>query len=423
VNRTGTPKLRAYAAVGALGVVGALVLGRPELAAAVAPLIVFLAVGIALAPDPSYTVAVSLAPTRSIEGQDVQLHLVVHCDRPADRFEVEPLFPPGVRVRTSGGSTIRARANEERRIAIDVRCTRWGVYELGQVLLRAYDRMGLYRYEARYREAVRLKVYPSSERLQTLARPGRTRRLVGNLVSRELGEGVELAEVRPFRPGDQVRSMNWRTSARRGGLWVTDRHPERNADVVIFVDAFTDLASEGASIIDVAVRSAAALAEAHLAVRDRVGLITFGGAVRWLSPGGGRRQYYRIVDALLDTQVSVSYAWRGIDVIPAGALSPRALVVALSPLVDERTVGALFDMRGRGVDLIVVEIPAERFVPSARTQTERLARRIWSMKRDVLRHRLERLGISVGTLRGDVGLEGLLGEVQAFRRHAVAPHA
>ena len=68
-------------------------------------------------------------------------------------------------------------------------------------------------------------MYPNSERLRTLVRPARTLRLVGSLISREHEEGIELAEVRPFRPGDRVRSVNWRASARRGDLWVATGTP------------------------------------------------------------------------------------------------------------------------------------------------------------------------------------------------------
>ena len=251
---------------------------------------------------------------------------------------VQASVPAGLDAASSAGSTMSLAGGEMRRLTIPTRCTRWGSFAIGAVTIRAYDRLGLFRYDARREAQIALKVYPSSERLRTLVRPARTLRLVGSLISREHEEGIELAEVRPFRPGDRVRSVNWRASARRGDLWV-DRHPERNADVVIFVDAYTDLVASDASSLEIAVRAAASIADAHLAVRDRVGLVTFGGALRWLVPGDGRRQLYRIVDALLDTQISVSYAWRDIDVLPVRTLPPRALVLALSPLLDERSIG------------------------------------------------------------------------------------
>jgi uncharacterized protein (DUF58 family) len=423
MTRSSSPKLQAYVSVAALGLVGSLLIGRPELAAVAAPFAIFLVVGFALAPDPSYELGVSVDRTTAVEGELLDVRIDVRCTRPAGRLEVQASVPVGLDLASSAGSTLSLADGEMRRLTIPTRCTRWGSFGIGAVTIRAYDRLGLFRYDARREAQIALKVYPSGERLRTLVRPARTLRLVGSLISREHGEGIELAEVRPFRPGDRVRSMNWRASARRGDLWVTDRHPERNADVVIFVDAYTDLVASDGSSLEIAVRAAASIADAHLAVRDRVGLVTFGGALRWLVPGDGRRQLYRIVDALLDTQISLSYAWRDIDVLPVRTLPPRALVLALSPLLDERSIGALLQLAGRGVDLAVLELPPERFLPGARSTTERLARRIWWMERDVLRHRFERLGVPVSPWREDISLGEVLHGVQAFRRHTVAPRA
>ena len=70
----------------------------------------------------------------------------------------------------------------------------------------------------------------------------------------------------------------------------------------------------------------------------------------------GLVQLYRIVDALLDTQIILSYYWTGIDVIPRRTLPPNALVIALSPLLDARSVDALLDLRARGHDLAFIDV-------------------------------------------------------------------
>jgi uncharacterized protein (DUF58 family) len=422
MKRSGTPKLRAYTATAAVALAAALVLGRSELAAVAAPFVLFLVVGLSPAPTPQYRTRVTLDRATAVEGEPIELRVEIECVHPAEDLDVRALLPSGLAVEPSD-AVPRLAAGERRNLVIGVRCRRWGAYAVGDLGLTARDRMGLFRYEARRETRLALKVYPSSERLRTLARPARTLQFVGSLVSREQGEGIELAEVRPFRPGDRVRSMNWRASARRGGLWVTDRHPERNADVVIFLDAFTELVDRDASSLDVAVRAAASVADGHLALRDRVGFVSFGGVLRWLVPGSGWRQRYRIVDALLDTQIMLSWAWKGIDVIPPRTLPPRALVIALTPLLDERTVQALFDLRARGFDMVVLEIEPERFLGRPWTEAERLARRVWALERDVLRHRFQRLGVATGVWREDMSLEELMEEVGACRRSALAAHA
>ena len=57
---------------------------------------------------------------------------------------------------------------------------------------------------------------------------------------RSRADGLEFADTRAFVPGDRLRSVNWRASARRGELIVNERHPDRNADVVLFLDSFAE---------------------------------------------------------------------------------------------------------------------------------------------------------------------------------------
>jgi len=69
-------------------------------------------------------------------------------------------------------------------------------------------------------------------------------------------------------------------------------------------------------------------------------------------------------------------------------------VIALTPLLDKRSVEAPPDLRAPWLRLVVLEIPRERLLGPAPTDSERLARRIWALKRNVLRHRFQRLGVA-----------------------------
>src|SRR5205807_1049530 len=83
---------------------------------------------------------------------------------------------------------------------------------------------------------------------------------------------------------------------------------------------------------DLALRAAATFTREYVGRRDRIGLVSFGGVLRWLQPGSGIGQLYRIVDALLDTEIWLNYAWKGIDIVPPRTLPPHSLVVAVGPL-------------------------------------------------------------------------------------------
>jgi uncharacterized protein (DUF58 family) len=236
-------------------------------------------------------------------------------------------------------------------------------------------------------------------------------------VSRTKGEGIEYADIRDFVPGDRVRSINWRASARRQGLVVNERHPERNTDVVLFVDSFADVRRGTQSVLEEAVRAAAALAGRYLERRDRVGLVGFGGVLRWLQPGLGVTQRYRLLETMIETGVEPTYAWRDVNLLPARILPPKALVLALTPLVDARFVTALEDLSGRRFDVAVVEVDPLPLVDPGRTEEERLAYRLWRLEREVLRSRLVTMGVGVATW-GASDLDAALEGVRTYRRFA-----
>jgi uncharacterized protein (DUF58 family) len=263
-----------------------------------------------------------------------------------------------------------------------------------------------------------LKVYPSEELVRSLLRPQDTQVFSGNHVAREKGEGIEFADLRPFVAGDRVRRVNWRASARRGQLWVNEHHAERNADVVIFLDSFAELGQPGGSTLDAALRAASSLAARYLRDKDRVGFVSFGGTLNWLLPATGATQLYRIVDSMLDTRVALNYAWKDLDVIPPRTLPPRALVLAVSPLLDDRSVSALLDVRGRGFDLVVIEISPLSFLPPPEGRLAETAQRIWRLRREAMRGRFEQAGVPVAVWDEERPLAAALEEVTSFRHRA-----
>jgi uncharacterized protein (DUF58 family) len=418
MTRGATPKLRVYTALAGLGLIGALTLGRPELAAVAAPFAVLVAVGLALTHAPELRVLAELDRERQIEGRHVTVEYEVFSRPPIPRLELLLDLPEGLEAEAENPRLIRLGRNEHRSIDIPVRCVHWGAYEVGTVLWRARDPFSLVSFEGTAGTAQRLKVYPRGETVERLLRPAETQAFSGNLVSRSRGEGIEFADLRPYMPGDRLRRVNWRVTARRGSPWVNEAHPERNSDVVLFLDTFAEARRADTGTLDLSVRAAAALASAYLKERDRVGLVSFGGVLNWLTIGSTATQLYRIVDSLLDAEITLSYAWKDLDIIPTRTLPPRALVIALSPLLDERAVGALLDLRARGFDLAVLELSPFPFVEEGTSEAEKLAYRLWRLRREALRTRYAERGVAIAEWREGVPLEAILEEVRGFRRHA-----
>jgi uncharacterized protein (DUF58 family) len=419
VRPSPSPRVTAYAVLAALFLFAALALRRPELAVLALPFALPLALGLRLTRAPQIRVGVDVERATALEQDELEVEVTVSSERPVERLELVLVVPDGLEVVSGANAqSLRLGWEDERTLELRLRCLRWGNYELGDVRLRARDRLGLTVWESRVNRGVRLRVYPLPETLRRIVRPVSTQLHTGNEVARQKGDGMEFADLRLFAPGDRVRSINWRASARRDELVVNERHPERNADVILFLDTFADARSGGRSTLDLAVRATATLASRYLERRDRVGLVSFGGVLRWLTPGMGTTQRYRIVDALLESEIVFNYAWKDVSVIPSRVLPPQALVVAVTPLLDDRAVEALSDLRARRYDLAIVEVSPVDFAQPGPNESDKLAHRLWVLRRAEIRARYERLGVAVASWSDDAPLDAVLEGVRAFRRHA-----
>ena len=419
MTRTAAPKLIAYAGLAALGLLAALAARLPELVVLAAPFAVVAAVGQLHVRRPELCARVELERDRVLEGEDVVVTVTVDSAVGAERAELLLELPP--ELKTAPGVNPRAvhvPDDAARELSFPVSCTRWGGFRVGRVFVRTHDVFGLFIHEDVLDERVPLKVFPRDEAVRNLLRPLETQVYSGNHVAAQRGEGIEFADLRQFVPGDRVRHVNWRASARRRQLWVNEYHPERNADLVVFVDAFAEARRGERSTLDPAVRAAASIVARYLRQRDRVGFVSFGGFLNWLLPSSGTRQLYRIVDAMLDTQIVLSYAWKEVDVIPPRTLPPHALVIALTPLLDDRSTSVLLDLRGRGFDLVVVEISPLPFLPEPQNTAQELGLRLSRLRREAVRGRFERAGVPVAVWDDESSLAEALEEVSAYRRHA-----
>jgi uncharacterized protein (DUF58 family) len=417
VTRFTAPRLPAYAALAASGLVAGLAIGRVEPIALAAPFVLALVAAVA-SNRPEVSVEISLDRDRALEGEEVTATIALSAPRGADRFDALLRLPRDVRTSDSLARAIHLRPGQERTFDVRLRCERWGAFALGPLLVRSRDVLGLRSWEGAAGERQTLRVYPTEETLHSLVPALETQVFAGNQVSRARGEGIEFADLREWRPGDRVRRVNWRATALRGALWVNDQHPERNTDVVLFLDTFAEIHGQERSTNDRAVRAAATLAHAYLQRKDRVGLVGFGGFLTWLVPQSGVRQLYAIVDSLLTADIAHSYVTHRVDVLPPGTLPPKALVLALTPMLDSRTAAALIDLRGRGYDLIVVEIAPPELDAARRSGADALAERLWRLSRDALRWHYRQVGVPIVTWREGEPLAAPLEEVNAFRHLA-----
>lgn len=392
------PRVVVWFVVASTGLLAGLGTAQPVLVAAGAGFLVPLLFGLAgRAPRlPEATVRVSSG--RVLEGAGIELELTLTATDACPWLEVELRLPE--RLAVAEAPTLRVlalAAGETRTLAYSIDCPRWGAFRLAPIRLSARDQLHLRRVELVVEPTATLRVYPSVERLRRLAEPRATRPVTGSRPAAVAGAGIEFAELRFLAPGERARRINWRASAARGRLLVSDRLPERSSDVVIFLDALGAAGTSAESTLDHAVRAAASLSDAYLRRRDRVGLLRFGGDIEWIIPGSGLRQQYRIADALLESEVARMHRWRDTSLIPRRILPPQSLIVALTPRLDWRVTHALLNLRRRGYQVSIVEIDPLPFLADAEDAAGSIAWRAWLLERSAIRTQLAGAGIALAS--------------------------
>ncbi|MGK5738394.1 DUF58 domain-containing protein [Micromonospora sp. URMC 103] len=301
---------------------------------------------------------------------------------------------------------------------------RWGRHPIGPAGARVAAAGGLLVSRAVIAEPVRVPVYPRTEPFEAVEAMPRAAGLVGAHHSRRPGEGGELAGVRIFAPGDRLRRIDWRVSLRARQLHVAATLSDRDAEVVVLLDVLAEAGRSGgvsgaASVLDTTVRAAAAIAEHYLHRGDRVSMLEYGPAARRLRPATGRRQYLTVLEWLLDVRVESSGSHEPYDqVFGPQLLAADALVVVLTPLLDERSAQMLARLARSGRFVVAVDtLPADLSPPKDRGWAE-VAYRLWRLDRDTMVAQLREHGVPVVRWAGAGSLDQVLRDVA---RLATAP--
>jgi uncharacterized protein (DUF58 family) len=197
------------------------------------------------------------------------------------------------------------------------------------------------------------------------------------------GRGMEFAEVRPYQPGDDVRSIDWNVTARMGSPFVKQYVEERDLTIFLAVDVSGSLNFGSRAILkrEMAAEIAALLAFAAVRNQDRVGAALLSDRLElFLSPQRRRTHVLRMVREILERPArGGTDLERGLSAILA-TLKRRSVLFLISDFVGAPCQSALKAAAARH-DLVVVEIvdprdlelPAVGPVVLADAETGRLA--------------------------------------------------
>lgn len=375
----------AYGAVVAVLVPLALAAGLPALVAFAAPFGVALVLGLRRRGPEDIEASLTLDRATLLEGDEVEATLRVRC---RSDLRVVVRIGTGLAITVAPDSpSVVVLAPGERTATVRLVAHDWGRHVSARLSVAARLPAGLVEWEGAAGVGDTVRVLPRPVRVRQLLDPARPRAIAGLHPSRSIGDGVDFAEIRPWAPGDRVRTINRRASARRGAPHVNRYHPDRTGDVVLLVDTFGDAASSAPTTVSRdavarAARAAWALAQLHLAAQDRVGFLASGRVGAWLPPGGGDRARYRLLATFLDLGADVADGTTRWGLHPERLVPRDALVLAFTPLWRPQSIAPLVNLRRAGCHVGAVVIDTSDLGDAPVTAEEHLARRLWTLQLD-----------------------------------------
>ncbi len=327
-----------------------------------------------------------------------------------EEFLVEDIVPHSLTI-TKGAPRIFTHLQPGGTIELEYTISgKRGSFEFEAVQLKASDHLDLFRRQVKISAQARLLVLPEISRLGRMAiRPLRTRFYAGLIPSRQSGSGTDFFGVRFYQPGDPLRWLNWRISARHPRLLFTNEfESERIADVGLILDARqrSDVRAPNDSLFNHAVRATASLAEEFLNEGNRISLLIYGRSLERTFPGYGKVQRERILHALALAKTGDSKVFSNLNYLPTRFFPAKSQLVLISPLsLDD--LPTLLRLRALGYHLLVISpdpVAFERAHLESRSDIA-LAVRIARVERTLLLCKLRRLGILVVDWQVDKSLE------------------
>lgn len=236
-------------------------------------------------------------------------------------------------------------AGERRRLTVTLSPWRRGERRVSHVTLRSWGPLHLWARQATLAAPGRIRVLPSfSSRKHLPSRLARLRELDGTTSVLLRGQGSEFDSLREYVRGDDVRSIDWRATARRhdptGGrgarVMVRTWRPERDRRVVVVVDTARTSAARIADEprIDTAFEASLLLAALATRAGDRVDFLAYDRVVRGRVHGAsGPELLARMVDAMATIDPAlIEMDWSAVPAQVSAMTSQRSLVVLLTPL-------------------------------------------------------------------------------------------
>ena len=164
-------------------------------------------------------------------------------------------------------------------LAYTLRPTKRGEYSFGAVNVYVKSPIGLIKRRYQFSQDKMVVVYPSFLQMRAYELMAISNRLteLGVKKIRKIGQSQEFEQIRQYVQGDDVRSINWKATARRNDLMINTFQEEKSQNVYCLIDKgrVMQMPFDGLSLLDYAINAALVLSNIAIYKQDKAGIITF----------------------------------------------------------------------------------------------------------------------------------------------------
>lgn len=341
--------------------------------------IALVALDVALAASPRSVSVTRRVPARARLGEAVPVSVAVHNHGPRElRALLRDAWQP-----TAGAEparqTLDIPSGERRRVDIPLLPRRRGELVSEFVVIRSRGPLGLAGRQAVHHVRGAIRVLPAfSSRKHLPSRLARLRELDGNTSIQVRGQGTEFDSLREYVRGDDVRSIDWRATARAGTTMLRTWRPERDRHVVIIIDTGRTAAARvgDGTRADAALEAALLLAALAARAGDHVHLLMYDRTVRARVTGiEGNALLPALTDAMAPVHARlVDSDWHGaFAAVRTLTTRPSLIVVLTAQDAAESARGFLgaFPDASRATSILVGSVTDESIVELAQQRGSR----------------------------------------------------
>lgn len=171
------------------------------------------------------------------------------------------------------------KAAEEKELIYSLRPVERGAYYFGKLNAYIQSQLGLVEKRFSVDADIMVPVYPSflqMRKFQLVAEAAQTAQS-GNKRMRKIGNSMEFEQIKEYVQGDDIRTFNWKATARKGALMVNSYTEEKSQQVYCLIDKgrLMRMPFNGLTLLDYAINASLVLCNVSLHRQDKFGLISF----------------------------------------------------------------------------------------------------------------------------------------------------